>query len=1451
MKNNLKKIFLAVVLVATAVVCFSFSASAANVLGSGKCGANLTWTVYDDLSLRITGTGAMFDYEMNKTKTWDKYGKVKKVIVESGVTGIGNFAFDYNENLKYVSLADTVEEIGRGAFMNSGLTDIDMSDGLKKINHLAFSFASIEEIDLPEGLEYLGNSVFSSSSLSRVRVPSTVKEVGDFCFSITPIVKAEFAEGVEKIGVSVFSQCFNLAEVSLPSTLKSIGDLAFYRCSALKSLTIPQNVSIIGDNPFSRCTQLNLEIHNKNTHFKIKNGAVYTSNLKEIIWYPYTSTSTSFTVDSATEIINGFCFEANTTLKTVILPDKLKVIENAAFNKCSSLVNIEIPDSVTEIQTEAFSECSKAQLELPAHIEKIGNSAFYNCDAFRQTNLYLPDSLKTIDNSAFLNCDSITQVSMGNIEYMGERVFSYCDRLETVVFREGISALEIDDSFNTPVFEGCASLKNITLPQSLEKIGDKYFSNIPNLEKIVLPKKLTTIGAGAFYNCTKLKEIDFSSGKSLKEIGSAAFANCSSLTAVDLSSFSELKINDSAFYGCTKLKTVKSGNYNYSVNKTAFENAGITDGSSTFYMGKTLVRAATSVSGEFTVTNGTVVILNKAFLNCTSVKKISIPASVTSVASDAFSGCGALKEIYYDGSLAQWNKLFKGNLQGVTINVRYSYIYENEEFTLDSEGNMRILTVGEMENYHPYIEPSLNPGIDYGNGSSWYNYNGDIKSVQFVNKITRIGHFAFDYMYNLSDFSIPSTVKSIGYHAFDRTAFSNKSSNWNGGVLYKDNCALDIRNDSENITVKSGTRIIADNGNPAQLNAIRISGIKKISIPSSVENVGRAFAAGYTDLAEITVSADNKTYAAANGILFSKDKTQLISYPAGKSSTTFTVPAGVKSLGSYAFALSNLKKIYIPESVTYVGDQAFERCYDLEEIYYYGTKAQWEKAIGDRSYSSSYLKIKVIYDYHDHTGKTAVRENVRNATCLVPGEYDEVVYCKICSKEMSRENITVYATGHKWDAGKITTEATCIADGVRTYTCTVSGCGETKTGPADKRPDHKWNKGEITTKATCAKEGIKTYTCTVTGCKETKIAVIAKKTTHTWNDGKITTKPTCVKEGIKTYTCKVSGCGKTRTEAVAKKTTHSYSNKCDKSCNVCKATRKITHSYKNVTTKATLKKNGKIENKCSVCGTVKSTTTIYHPKTIKLAKTKYTYNGKAQKPSVTVKDSKGNKLKKDTDYTVKYPDGRKKTGKYTVTVTFKGKYSGTKKLTFTILPSKTSSITPTLTATSVKASWKKVTGADGYKVELINSKGKVIKSVTTTKTAYTFKKLSKATTYKVKVTAYKTIDKKKVYSLSSTTITTSTAPTAVTLSKVTAGKKQAALTWKTASGASGYEVMYSTSKKFKKAKTVAVKKGKTKKTTIKKLTKGKKYYFKVRAYKTVDGKKIYGGWSAIKSVKVK
>lgn len=201
-----------------------------------------------------------------------------------------------------------------------------------------------------------------------------------------------------------------------------------------------------------------------------------------------------------------------------------------------------------------------------------------------------------------------------------------------------------------------------------------------------------------------------------------------------------------------------------------------------------------------------------------------------------------------------------------------------------------------------------------------------------------------------------------------------------------------------------------------------------------------------------------------------------------------------------------------------------------------------------------------------------------------------------------------------------------------------------------------------------------------------------------------------------------------------------------------------TYSLQSITKKATTTQSGSAVYKCNVCGSSK-TETISNIKNVTLSKTSYTYNGKANKPAVTVKDSNGTIIS-SSNYTVSYSNN-KKPGQATVKITFKGNYAGTTTKNFTISPAKVS--------------------------------------------------LSKA------------VNKK--------------------------GKKLQ-ITWKKAVGVSGYEIQYAKNKSFTKNKKTVKAKSSAKKKTIKKLKKKQKYYIRIRAYKTINNKKVYSTWSKVKSVKV-
>ena len=251
---------------------------------------------------------------------------------------------------------------------------------------------------------------------------------------------------------------------------------------------------------------------------------------------------------------------------------------------------------------------------------------------------------------------------------------------------------------------------------------------------------------------------------------------------------------------------------------------------------------------------------------------------------------------------------------------------------------------------------------------------------------------------------------------------------------------------------------------------------------------------------------------------------------------------------------------------------------------------------------------------------------------------------------------------------------------------------------------------------------------------------------------------------------------------------------------------------------------------------------------ITLSKAPYIYSPNGVFPSVTVKYGKKT-LSKGTDYTVTYTNN-KAIGVATLTVKGIGSYVGSVSKSFTVIPGNVSGFkVSSRTASTLTLKWNKVNGADGYAIYLYNaSKGTYAYKASVKGTSYTAKKLKAGTKYTYAVKAYKDIKKSRYTSNSLTTLTTSTAPSKPTL-QVSVGKAKATLSWKKGT-CSGYEIyMKSGNGSYKK---IATLKGSSKVSYTKsKLTTGKTYSFKVRAFTTVNGKNVYGDFSAVKSVKIK
>ena len=255
--------------------------------------------------------------------------------------------------------------------------------------------------------------------------------------------------------------------------------------------------------------------------------------------------------------------------------------------------------------------------------------------------------------------------------------------------------------------------------------------------------------------------------------------------------------------------------------------------------------------------------------------------------------------------------------------------------------------------------------------------------------------------------------------------------------------------------------------------------------------------------------------------------------------------------------------------------------------------------------------------------------------------------------------------------------------------------------------------------------------------------------------------------------------------------------------------------------------------------TLKEICVYGNPALTELNKTSFTYNGKVQKPTTIVKDSQG-KIINAFAYTVNYSSESKDVGEYKATIKFKGTYTGSEKaLSYKIVKAD-------FDMSKVKFEDKKLT---------YNGKKQKIK-VTGLPAGVTvsYKNNKKKDIGEYKVTAIFTLADTKNYNPIPNKIAKMTiAPKGTKISKLTAGKKQFKATWKKqTTKTSGYELQYATNKSFTSGKKkVTIKKNKTTSTTVKKLKGKKKYYVRIRTYKTVNGKKIYSKWSESKKVTTK
>ena len=245
-----------------ALLCLTVSSAWAD--DSGTCGTSLTYSYVESThTLTISGSGAMTKFDLFKTKApWDGYkASITSVVIESGVTSIGDYAFNKCTSLASVTIPTSVTNIGKSAFEQcSSLTTIDIPASVESIGNGAFGRTGLTEVTIPASVTTLGTSVFMScTNLTTVSISADLTSIGMSLFSgCSQLASVNIPASVTSIGNSAFSNCSNLTTISIPASVTSIESQAFRGCTGLTSIDLPANLTTIGVYAFSGCNNASL-----------------------------------------------------------------------------------------------------------------------------------------------------------------------------------------------------------------------------------------------------------------------------------------------------------------------------------------------------------------------------------------------------------------------------------------------------------------------------------------------------------------------------------------------------------------------------------------------------------------------------------------------------------------------------------------------------------------------------------------------------------------------------------------------------------------------------------------------------------------------------------------------------------------------------------------------------------------------------------------------------------------------------------------------------------------------------------------------------------------------------------------------------------------------------------------------------------------------------------------
>ena len=673
----------------------------------------------------------------------------QNTFIPNSVASIGFVAFYGCTTLTFIDIPSTVKSIGENAFYNTGIDSV---------------YIPAETIveDRKSVIVDLGGAFSSCQNLTNITFAEGIKRIPAgviaYCLNIRSV---HIPSSVTSIGYDAFYWCKSLTSITIPESVTSIEDWAFGGCTSLTSITIPNSVTSIGESAFSYCSSLT-SITCEATTPPTLGSTVFPSELTTAYipcgtkaayeasdWaqyvgefveedceeteendgkYTITYTSTDgkavtlyktdgfganiisntyddtragvITFDAPVTTIGASAFEGCTTLRSIIIPNSVKSIEEDAFAKCSALRDVSISASVTAISTNPFTDCvnlasitveegnpvydsrndCNAIIEtasntllvgckstiIPEDVKKIGYSAFYGCINLKA--ITIPASVELIERAAFHNT-GITSITIpANTTLQGgamvgatiEGVFTECKELESVSIEAGLARIP------SAGFCGCTKLSAINIPNTVESIGGMAFFGCSALKSITIPESVTSVEEMAFGGCSSLKTVNVKAFFP-PTLGSGTFTSSPTCTIP-----------------CGTITLYEASDWNDQVGK--FVVGECAEGTQIFYTstdGNIVTPNRTNGFGANFVSNVYVdgvgiitfddeitIVGEWSFYGCHSLASITLPETVTKLDRSAFESCTSLESVMLpDGLTTLGDYVFYNNqaLKSITI----------------------------------------------------------------------------------------------------------------------------------------------------------------------------------------------------------------------------------------------------------------------------------------------------------------------------------------------------------------------------------------------------------------------------------------------------------------------------------------------------------------------------------------------------------------------------------------------------------------------------------------------------------------------------------------------------------------------------------------------------------------------------------------------------------------